>query len=590
MFEGKVASIQRLQVSPRPRPWLRGTLCPALLLGVAFALAAPVDRSLASTLVAAPDGKFQGKIDTTGTERQFLGIRYAQPVTLNMRWKSPQPVTPSVVTQDATRFGNHCPQGVTPFGNATLTEDCLFLNVYTPNSGGDHDFGRDDGHHGNGDDGHHGNGDVARPVMVWIHGGALAVGESDEFDATKLVQRGVVVVTINYRIGALGFLAHPALSGESPEHASGNYGIEDQQAALKWVRRNISAFGGNPEKVTVFGESAGGLSTFVNLVSPTARGLFQRAIVESGAYMQTQPTLAQAEAAGTNFANAVRCNQPKPADVLACLRALPVSTILGVASFSPAPTVDGKVLTQSIAPALASGQFNRVPLMNGSNHDEWNLFVAQDFDLTGNAVTAATYPAAIAATIGVPPASPAVAQVQAQYPGGSFPTFDQTVGALGTDSIFACTARFADELASAFVPTFAYEFNDENAPQNFLPAVSFPYGASHASEIQYIFPFANPSDLGLKLPQTPLNANQRRLSDKMVGYWTEFAGNGDPNGDGSPHWPRFHRERQEMLSLVPTTPTTETNFATAHQCAFWDQLTGRTLPPDNGHEHTAHND
>ncbi len=346
---------------------------------------------------------------------------------------------------------------------------------------------------------------------------------------------------------------------------------------MKWVRRNIRAFGGNPEKVTIFGESAGGLSTFVNLVSPTARGLFDRAIVESGAYLLAPPTLAQAQVAGTSFANAVQCNQANPADVLTCLRALPVSTILGVASFSPAPNIDGKILTQSISSALANGQFNRVPLMNGSNHDEWNLFVALDFDLTGHPVTAATYPAAIAATIGVPLTSPAVALVQAQYPGASFPSYDQAVGALGTDAIFACTARFADELASGFVRTFAYEFNDGNAPQNFLPPVTFPYGASHAAEIQYIFPSANPSGVGLNLPQTPLNANQRALSDKMVGYWTEFARNGDPNGNGAPHWPQFERGHQVMQSLVPPTPATETNFATAHQCAFWDQLTGRMV-------------
>jgi para-nitrobenzyl esterase len=570
MFTTRLASVQQSQEFARPR--LRRALCRALLLGIVFALAAPVERSLAnSALVVAPDGIFQGKLDTTGTIRQFLGIRYAEPVTLNQRWKPPQPAARSIVPQDATRFGNHCPQAFSPFGNATLTEDCLFLNVYTPNKGFDHDL---DG----------------RPVMVWIHGGALAVGESNEFDATRLVQRDTVVVTINYRLGALGFLAHPALTAESPDHASGNYGFLDQQTALKWVRKNIRAFGGNPEKVTVFGESAGGLSTFVNLVSPLTRGLFHRAIVESGAYMQTQPTLAQAEAAGVSFANAVGCNQPKAADVLTCLRALNVSTILGVTSFNPAPNVDGKVLTQSIGTALGSGQFNRVPLMNGSNHDEWNLFVALDFDLTGHAVTNATYPAAIAATIAVPPTSPAVALVQAQYPGGSFPSFDQAVGALGTDAIFACTARFADELASPFVPTFAYEFNDENAPQNFLPAVSFPYGAAHAAEIQYIFAFASPSGLGLNFPQTPLNANQRQLSDRMVGYWTEFAESGNPNGNGSPHWPRFHRDRQVMQSFVPPTPVTETNFATAHKCAFWDQLTGRTLPPDTGHDHAADND
>ncbi|MBR0801868.1 carboxylesterase family protein [Bradyrhizobium jicamae] len=552
MFGGIVASILRLQEPARPRPWLRSTLGQALLLGLAIALAAPADPSFAaSTLVTAPDGTFQGKLDTTSTVRQFLGIRYAQPVTSNLRWRPPQPVTPSVATQDATQLGNHCPQGVSPFGIATLTEDCLFLNVYAPN----------------GNDGSQSGGDEGRPVMVWIHGGALAVGESNGYNATRLVQRGVVVVTINYRLGALGFLAHPALTGESPDRVSGNYGFQDQQAALKWVRRNIRAFGGNPEKVTVFGESAGGLSTFVQLVSPTASGLFHRAIVESGAYLLTPPTLAQAEAAGTNFARAVQCNQSNPADVLTCMRALSVSTILSVTSFTPAPNVDGKLLPQSIASALKNGQFNRVPLMNGSNHDEWNLFVALDFDLTGHPVTAASYPAAIAATIGVPPTSPAVALVQAQYPGGSYPTYDQAVGALGTDAIFACTARFADELASDFVPTFAYEFNDRNAPQNFLPPVSFPYGAAHASELQYIFLFG----------KTQLNANQQLLSDRMVGYWTKFAQSGDPNGNGAPSWEQFSRGRQVMQSLVPPLPTAEMNFATAHQCAFWDQLTNRTV-------------
>jgi para-nitrobenzyl esterase len=571
MFGRRAASIRSLQEPSRPR----STLGPALLIGIAFAVTAPVAPSLAaSTLVTAPDGKYQGKLDTTSTVRQFLGIRYALPVTANLRWKPPQPVTPSGATQDATQFGNHCPQTFTPFGNATQTEDCLFLNVYTGN--GRHRFEGDDGHQFDGDDRHHED-DDGRPVMVWIHGGALAVGESNDYDATKLVQRGVVVVTINYRLGALGFLAHPALSGESPDHVSGNYGFQDQQAALKWVRRNIRAFGGNPEKVTVFGESAGGLSTFVNLVSPMARGLFHRVIVESGAYLLAPPTLAQAEAAGTNFASAVQCTQTSPADVLACLRALTVSTILNVASFSPAPNIDGKLLTQSIASALTSGQFNRVPVMNGSNRDEWNLFVALNFDLTGHPVTAATYPAAIAATIGVPLTSPAVALVQAQYPGASFPSYDEAVGAVGTDAIFACTARFADELVSEFVPTFAYEFNDRNAPQNFLPPVTFPYGAAHAAEIQYIFPFANPSQVGLKLPQTPLNANQQLLSDKMVGYWTQFARSGQPNENGAPHWPQFTRGRQVMQSLIPPEPTTELNFATAHQCAFWDRLTNRTV-------------
>jgi para-nitrobenzyl esterase len=213
--------------------------------------------------------------------------------------------------------------------------------------------------------------------------------------------------------------------------------------------------------------------------------------------------------------------------------------------------------------------------------------VAEDFDLAGGPVTSATYVPAIAATIGNAAIAPIVA---ARYPvPAQFPSFDQGVGGVGTDAIFACAAHFADELASQFVPTFAYEFNDPNPPQNFLPPVTFPYGASHASEIQYIFPTANPSGFGLNLPQTPLDANQQKLSDGMVGYWTEFARSGDPNGFGQPHWPRFNRNQQQMQSFVPPNPTTETNFATVHQCDFWDALSGRTLPPAGGPGKSASN-
>jgi para-nitrobenzyl esterase len=556
-----------LQGSAAARPSLRSALCSALLLAFGMwgapALASP-------TLVIAPDGTFQGKFDLTGTMREFLGMRYAQPPTGSLRWRPPQPVTPSVATQDATQFGNHCPQPSSIFGNGTLTEDCLFLNVFTPIHSGDHDRSGD-----------HDETDM-RPVMVWIHGGSLLVGESDDYNPIKLVQRGVIVVTINYRLGALGFLAHPALTGESPDQISGNYGIGDQQAALKWVRRNIRAFGGNPENVTIFGESAGGLSTLVHLVSPTAGGLFHRAIVESGAYDLTQPTLAQGEATGINFANTVGCNQPNSADVLTCLRGLPVSTIRAHQNPTPAPKVDGKVLTQSVGAALGSGQFNRVPLMNGTNHDEGNFFVALDFDLKGGPVTAGTYEAAIGTAIGNPADAPLVAthyQVPAQ-----FPSFDQGLGGVMTDATYACHARFADELASPFVPTFAYEFSDEKAPQNYLPPVSFPYGAPHTSELQYIFPVANPTGVGLNLAETPLDSEQQKLSDHMVGYWTEFAKSGDPNEHRQPRWPRFHRDRQVTLSLVEPSPTSETNFATAHQCDFWDTLAGRTLPPDQSAE------
>jgi para-nitrobenzyl esterase len=513
----------------------------------------PLNKSAAApTLTTAPDGTFQGKLDPTLTVREFLGLRYAQPPTGEQRWKSPQPVAPTSGTQDATHHANHCPQLGFPtffesFGNPSVTEDCLFLNVFTPDDDRDNE----------------------RPVMVLIHHSGNYVGESDEYDATKLVRQGrVVVVTINYPLGRLGFYANPALTAESPDHTSGNYGIEDQQAALKWVQRNIAAFGGDPDRVTIFGEDI-----LTNVVSPTAKGLFHRAIVESGGLF-TLPTLAQREAAGVNFATSIGCNLATATQVLSCLRELSVSQLLNLTSFSP--NVDGKIVTQQIAAALANGQFNQVPLMNGSNHDEYRFFVGIDFDLLGGGpLTAAAYPTVIAQTVG----NASAPAVEAQYPLTSFASPDLAVGALGTDGGYACPAHFVDELASRFVPTYAYEFNDENAPENYNPPVSFPYGAAYATEIQYLFPPANPTGLGLNLSPTPLNAAQQKLSDQMVSYWTEFAKSGNPNSDATPSWLRFHSRRDNIQSLNTPRPNPEFDFATVHNCAFWDQLSGRTLPP-----------
>jgi para-nitrobenzyl esterase len=512
---------------------------------------------------------------------EFLGIRYGQSPAGEFRWKPPREAERAFRVQDATTFGNHCPQPASPFGLASTNEDCLFLNVYTPLP-----------HHGEGDDHIRG---PKRPVMFWIHGGALVVGESDDYNPERLVQQGVIVVTVNYRIGALGFLAHPALSAEAVDRdndgdtdhapASGNYGLMDQQLALRWVQRNIRDFGGDPDNVTMFGESAGGLSTFSNLVSPTAKGLFHQAIVESGAYRLNLLSLATAEAQGEAFATATGC----ASQTAACLRALPVATIL--ANENPGGYVtntDGNVLPLSIDKALASGQFNRVPLMNGTNHDEWRLFVALNnvipILLAGGTATdvakdinPATYPALIAATLGIPVA--ATGPIVALYPPGTTTlSTELALGALGTDAIFACPAHFASSLAAQFVPTFAYEFNDENAPQNFLPFVGFPYGASHASEVQYLFMIRN------GIPNVPaLDADQTQLSSQMVRYWTEFGEAGDPNDVGSPNWPSFSVAADDMQNLVPPTVSTENNFFTAHNCAFWDAASGRTLPMASAH-------
>ena len=480
---------------------------------------------------------------STSTMNEFLGIRYAQAPVGDLRWRPPLPALLKPGIQDVTQFANHCPQPASPFGVASTTDDCLFLNVFTPRES---QSGDDQGEN------------ALHPVMVWIHGGALVVGESDDYNPESLVEQGVVVLTINYRLGALGFLAHPALSAEAADPdgdadqdsapASGNYGIMDQQLALKWVRHNIAGFGGNPGNITLFGESAGGLSTFSNLVSPLAQSLFQHAIVESGAYSLTLPTLATAEAQGEAFAAAAGC----VSQTVACVRALTVAHILAVENPAGYVTnVDGRVLPLSIDAALASGQFNRVPVINGNNHDEWRLFVAEDDVLAGITPTPANYPEIIAATLQIPVA--ATGPIVALYPPGTTTlSTELALGAVGTDAIFACPTHFASALTSQFVPTFAYEFNDENAPQDFLPFVGFPYGAAHGSELQYLF------NLRTAFPVTPLTSDQQQLAGNMVEYWTEFARSGDPNQSSTPLWSQFSVAGNDVRLCRPLRPQSST--------------------------------
>jgi para-nitrobenzyl esterase len=524
-----------------PRP-----LAASVVAAVAFVLAA-VSADAQTITAQLPVGPVTGVV--TPAMLEFLGIPYAEPPVGDLRWAPPEPHAPWTTPLDASAFGSRCPQPPSPFGQPSTGEDCLFLNVYVPHrkSVPERDLKR------------------KRPVMVWIHGGAFQFGSADNYDPTKLVTAGdVIVVTINYRVGALGFLAHPALSAESPAGISGNYGILDQQLALQWVQDNIAGFGGDPKRVTIFGESAGGISVHAQLASPLATGLFRRAIVQSGAVFQ-QPTLAEAEALGSDSADAFGC----PDQTAACLRALSVDAVLasqpsGLQSTSP--VIDGVVLPLPLRDAFRSGAFNRVPVMEGSNHDEMRLFVAIGFDLAGGPVTEATYQDSIAGLLGIPPSVAAL--LVPQYPLDRYPSPDLALSALGTDAAFACNAAAADGWLSDWVPTYAYEFNDQTAPQLYLPPVSFPYGAAHASEIQYLF------DTPAAFPQA-LNADQQRLSDAMVGYWTRFARTGKPSARRAPRWRRFDVD-SEMMSLVAPSPalTTVNGFRGGHKCVFWDSVLG----------------
>ncbi|HSR25314.1 MAG TPA: carboxylesterase family protein [Candidatus Eisenbacteria bacterium] len=519
----------------------RIVVCAVLACAVIPASASATGSTSQRAIAVTDRGVLEGR--QTATMRQFLGVPYAAPPVGDLRWKPPREHARWTGVRDATSFGAHCAQPAGAFGIASTSEDCLLLDVYTPARP-------------------HEPPPLRAPVMVWIHGGALVTGESDDYDPSRLVARGVVVVTINYRLVALGFLAHGSLAAESASGASGNYGLMDQQAALRWVRRNIRAFGGDPDNVTIFGESAGGLSVHSQIVSPLAAGLFGRAIVQSGAYMPTQPSLATAEAAGAAFAARTGCAD----QTAACLRALPVATVLANQTGNTSPTVDGLVLPSSIGPALQTGSFNHVSVLEGSNHDEWRLFVALTELATHVPLSAAGYIPAIAATLRVSTA--AATAIAARYPLSSFPSPSVALSAVGTDAIFACNAQTAVTALSQRVTTYQYEFDDAGAPMRFLPPVSFPTGAYHAVEIQYLF------DLPLAPIAGPgLTPAQQELSRAMVRYWTQFARTGSPNSPLEPFWPRADSSLR-FQALAPPAPAPATGFASEHQCAFWSPPAG----------------
>ena len=467
---------------------------------------------------------------------EFLGIRYAAPPTGDLRWQPPQPVPAAMATHTATAFGPHCAQAASPYGVASNSEDCLYLNVYVP--AGTRPANA-----------------KPLPVMFWIHGGALVVGESDSYDPVRLVTKGdVIVVTINYRLGYFGFLATTGLDSEG--HPAGNYGLLDQQFAMDWVRRNIADFGGDPTNVTIFGESAGGLSVLSNLVSPPAYGLFNQAIVESGAYALSLPTLTQAESTGAAVASGLGCD---PSDT-ACLRAASTSAVLQTeasAGLSVTTIVDGTTLPASINTALQAGQFNRVPVLNGSNHDEERLFTVPYANITA-AQYAAAIPSLYGATLG--------AVILKAYPAKDYSQPVLALAAVLTDQTFACTARQVDRWVSRYVPTYAYEFNDENAPEDSLPPSGYPFGAAHATEIQFLF-------ITPVLPGTPsLSAKERVLSANMVQYWTNFAKRSSPNSTKVPEWEPYESGSDVFQSLVPPKPAPETGFAADHHCGLWAPL------------------
>jgi para-nitrobenzyl esterase len=478
-----------------------------------------------------------------GAVEEYLGIPYAAAPVGERRWLPPRAHGPWSGVLEAFDFGSECTQPGSSPGETAGSEDCLFLNVYRPHRRSREHQPR------------------TLPVMVWIHGGGLTILNGNFDVPPALLEDGnVIVVSLNYRLGVLGFFAHPALDAEG--HPNADYGLMDQQFALQWVRRNIAAFGGDPQRITIFGTSAGALSVYSHLASPTAGGLFQRAIAQSGSYEglvsyeRSIVPLSEAEATGMAFADMFGCSTSS------CLRAIPAAELVAVEPNNSYPILDGAVLTQTPGAAFADGQFNRVPVIAGTSHDDYRFVVAIDYDFGSGPLTPAGYPAAVARMLGLPLDEPFVSTVLDQYPlsnyGDSAPI---ALGAAGTDRGFACPALSGNLSLAQWVPTYAYEFHDEHAPSFFDRPVSFPLGAYHSAEVLYL------------LNTDRLNTEQLQLSSAWVRYWTNFAATGDPNSPGVPDWPLFDAAVEAVQSMQPPAPVSESGFATDHMCSFWLPLT-----------------
>jgi para-nitrobenzyl esterase len=467
----------------------------------------------------------------------FLGVPYAAPPVGALRWKPPQAAAPWADVKEASAKGTFCPQvpetGTTPMSNTS--EDYLTVNVWVPPHAG------------------------PAPVLVWIHGGGFVAGSGSEltYDGTALAAAtGAIVVTMNYRLGPLGFLAHGALSAEDPAHpASGMYGFEDQRAALAWVKTNAAAFGGDPADITLFGESAGGIATCLHVLSPKSGGLFQRAIVESGPCALDGGTSKELEAQGDALAQKLGCTG---ADVLTCLRsktpdeiltALPQKTgVIGPSGAAWLPTVDGINLPDHPRALLASGAFNKMPVLLGTNQDEGSLFFVIGLSAKDDAEYASLME-------GIFPTHGAA--VVAKYPSSAYASAKAAAAAAIGDGLFVCpTRRTARGLAQGGAPTYLYRF--AHAPSSFLGAI----GSFHSAEVPFVF--QNPY-LGINLDE-----GEKKLSDTMIGYWSRHAKAGDPNGGGAPSWPRFDLAKEENIVLDLSIGTE--GGLKKDACDFWDAV------------------
>ena len=485
----------------------------AVLLGTTpcYANGTPASRALAqaerSAIVDAPAGTMRGTI--TGNLRVFKGIPYARPPVGALRWKRPLPLPRWQGVRETTEFGPACFQPSNTFVSVyvekpmPMSEDCLTLNIWAPADAHD------------------------APVFFWIYGGALWGGASRDplYDGARLAEHGVIAVSINYRLGVLGWLAHPQLSAESPQGISGNYGLLDQIAALEWVRRNIAAFGGNPANVTIAGESAGGLSVMYLMVSPEARGLFAKAIAES-AYMVSMPSLKESKyGMPSGEESGVRLAAALHASGIATLRAMdPLQLTNGAAAagFGPWGTVDGHVLPEQMVTAFDKGDQAHVPILDGFNSGEIRSLMVLAPPVPASA---GQYQSTIRDRYGA-----FAGEFLRLYPASNM---EESILAATRDGLYGWTAvRLVKKQTALGLPSYLYLFDHGYAAADQAHLHGF-----HASELPYVFGTIDGTPpLWPKIPASP---GEDALSDAMLDYWTSFASTGKPSSANAPDWPAY---------------------------------------------------
>jgi para-nitrobenzyl esterase len=474
---------------------------------------------LAADQVRTESGIVAGTASADGKIRAFKGIPFAAPPVGSLRWQPPQPAPPWRDVRSATEFGPRCMQGRIyedmVFRDPGPSEDCLYLNIWTPATSAD----------------------ARLPVMVWIYGGGFQAGSASEprQDGENLAKKGVVLVSFNYRLGVFGFFSHPELTKESPHHASGNYGLLDQAAALEWVHKNIAAFGGDPNSLTIFGESAGSISVSAQMASPLSKGSLKHAIGQSGAvFMLTPrtPSVQETEQKGTEFAKSFG------ASTLQALRAMPANQLLEAALKDKTkrlrfwPNVDGYFLPESPLAIYGAGTQAHVQLLAGWNADE------QDYTglLDKQEAAKENYEAKVRAKYGKH-----ANEILKLYPGKTENQVKDSARDLASDQFIAySTWKWLDmQVKTGRSPVYRYRF--EQAPP--APPGEPGRGAYHSADIEYVFET-------LDWKHLPWTADDRKLSDMISSYWTNFAKNGNPNGPGLPEWQGYNQtDHYEVMHL-----------------------------------------